>query len=121
MAMSHVNNGPLGLIGDSVPKPLGFTAFAPEMAASWRCGAASAARAIPASESALRVAVGMLVARHPPHRSVRAALPHTALPLDSGVKANVRIGMKSAWTRNPPVKDRSKLFPIRLPPLTTAA
>jgi hypothetical protein len=54
MAMSHVNNGPLPLIGDSVPKPLGFTAFAPEMAASWRCGAASAARAIPASESALR-------------------------------------------------------------------
>jgi hypothetical protein len=72
-------------------------------------------------ESALGVAVGMLVAQHPPHRSVRAALPHTALPLDSSVKANVRIGMKSTWTRNPPVEDRSKLFPIGLPPLTAAA
>ena len=47
-------------------------------------------------ESALGVAVGMPVARHPPHRSVRAALPHTALPLDSSVKTSVRIGVKSA-------------------------
>jgi hypothetical protein len=38
-------------LGDSVPKPLGFIAFAPE----WqRCGAARAAHAIPAPESALR-------------------------------------------------------------------
>ena len=29
------------------------------------------------------IAVGMPVTRHPPHRSVRAALPHTALTLDA--------------------------------------
>jgi hypothetical protein len=106
------------LIGGSAPATPGFNAFAPE----WILyRAADAAPAIPAAESALGVAVGMLVARHPPHRSVRAALPHTALPLDSGVKANVRIGMKSTWTRNPPVEDRPKLLPIGLPPLTAAA
>jgi hypothetical protein len=103
--------------GSALAHP-GFIAFAPE----WpRCGAACAAPAIPAPESALRVAVGTSIATRPPHRSVRAGLPHTALPLDSGVKANVRIGMKSAWTRNPPIEDRSKLFPIGLPPLTPAA
>ena len=67
------------------------------------------------------VAVGMPVTQHPPHRSVLAELPHTALPLDSGVKTNIRIRMKSTRARNPPVKDRPKLFPIRLPSLTTAA
>ena len=33
------------------------------------------------------VAVGMPVARHPPHRSVRAELPHTAPTLDDGADA----------------------------------
>ena len=101
------------------PATPGFNAVAPEWLVTF--GAADAAQAVPAAESALGVAVGMLVARHPPHGSVRAALPHTALPLDSGVKANVRIGMKSTWTRNPPVEDRPKLLPIGLPPLTAAA
>jgi hypothetical protein len=32
--------------------------------------------------SIVRVAVGMLVAQHPPHRSPQAALPHGALILD---------------------------------------
>src|ERR1017187_7291563 len=34
------------------------------------------------------VAVGTAIADRPPHRSVRAALPHTALTLDDGVEAN---------------------------------
>ena len=34
------------------------------------------------------VAVGMLVARHPPHRSVREALPHTAPALGNDAKTN---------------------------------
>jgi hypothetical protein len=105
------------MLGTQSPSPWDLPAFAPECA-----GRAALRRPIiPAAESALRVAVGMPVARHPPHRSVRAALPHTALPLDSSVKTSVRIGVKSAWTRKPPVKDRSKMFPIGLPPLTTAA
>jgi len=110
----HVSNGGFA------PATPGLNAVAPE----WLFGGGAAnfaAPAIPAAESTLGVAVGMPVARHLPHRSVGAALPHTALPLDSGVEANVRIGMKSAGTRNPPVKDRSKLFPIGLSPLTTAA
>ena len=41
----------------------------------------------------LRVAVGMPVTRHPPHGSVHAALPHTALPLDSNTKSFIRIFM----------------------------
>ena len=34
----------------------------------------------------LRVEVGTSIAARPPHRSVRAALPHTALALDDGVR-----------------------------------
>lgn len=62
----------------------------------------------------------MLVARHPrthpyvQHYRIRSSL-------GSSVKANVRVRMKSTQTRNPPVEDRSKLFPIGLPPLTAAA
>ena len=40
------------LVGDSVPKPLGFIAFAPEWHLGWRGGYRP--RAIPAAESALR-------------------------------------------------------------------
>ena len=63
----------------------------------------------------------MAIADHPPHRSVLAELPHTAPPLDSSVETNVGIGMKSTWTRNPSIKDRPQLFPVRLPPLTPTA
>jgi len=72
-----------------------------------------------APESALRFAVGMTIADHPPHRSVLAELPHTAPPLDTSVEALIGIGMKSTRARNPSIKDRPQLFPIRLPPLTT--
>jgi len=37
-----------------------------------------------------RVAVGTTIAGRPPHRSVRAELPHTAPTLDAGVEAHVR-------------------------------
>ena len=64
------------------------------------------------------IAVGMTIADHPPHRSVLAELPHTAPPLDTSVEALIGIGMKSTRARNPSIKDRPQLFPIRLPPLT---
>src|SRR6516165_8037612 len=53
----------------------------------------------------LGVAVGMTITNHPPHRSVRAELPHTAPPSDQSVETNVGIRMKSAWARNPSIKD----------------
>jgi hypothetical protein len=37
----------------------------------------------------LDVAVGTPIAERPPHRSVRAELPHTAPPLDTSVEADV--------------------------------
>jgi hypothetical protein len=51
------------------------------------------------------VAVGTTIAGRPPHRSVRAALPHTAPTLDTGVKAHVRIWMQGAGHGYPPVKE----------------
>ena len=83
-------------------------------------GSAAAAASRPglAPKSALRIAVGMTIADHPPHRSVLAELPHTAPPLDTSVEALIGIGMKSTRTRNPSIKDRPQLFPVGLPPLT---
>src|SRR4051812_5740827 len=101
--------------GGSAPATPGFNAFGPE----WICnGTAFAAPAIPAAGSALWVAVGMGIATHPPRRSVRAELPHTAPPLDTSVEANIGIRMKSAGTRNPSLEDRPQMVPIRLSPLT---
>ena len=45
-------------------------------------GKLSGAHAFGASRVAVRVAVGISVARYPPHRSPQAALPHEALILD---------------------------------------
>src|ERR1017187_5452430 len=39
------------------------------------------------NKSSTPVAVGTAIADRPPHRSVRAALPHTALTLDTGIEA----------------------------------
>ena len=71
--------------------------------------------------SALRVAVGMTITDHPPHRSVRAELPHTAPPLDTSVETDIGIWMKSAGTRNPPIEDRPQTIPVWLTPLTAPA
>ena len=58
-----------------------------------------------------RVAVGTAIADRPPHRSVRAGLPHTAPPLDTSVKTNIRVGKQGARRRNPPVQDWANLLP----------
>jgi hypothetical protein len=102
--------------GGAAPATPGFNAFAPEWLINY--GAADAAPAIPAAESALGVAVGTSIAARPPRRSVRAELPHTAPPLDTSVEAGIGIWMKSAGTRNPPIEDRPQTIPIWLPPLT---
>ena len=85
MRITQANNG-----GSAPPATPGFNAVAPEWPYQ---GAAGAAPAIPAAESAFGVAVGMTIADHPPHRSVRAELPHTAPPLDTSVEAYVRVRM----------------------------
>ena len=66
---------------------------------------------MPAPRSALEVAVGTPIADRPPHRSVRAELPHTAPPLDTSVKAHVGIRMQGTRSRNPPVEDRPQSVP----------
>jgi len=105
--------------GDSVPRPLGFIAFMPipEIKLPLGLGVPNPSLVL-APELALRIAVGMIIADHPPHRSVLAELPHTAPPLDTSVEALIGIGMKSTRARNPSIKDRPQLFPIGLPPLT---
>src|SRR5664279_2794583 len=105
--------------GGSAPATPGFSAVAPEWLFNY--GAADAAPVIPAAESTLGVAVGMSIAAHPPRRSVRAELPHTAPPSDTSVKADIGIWMKSAGTRNPPIEDRRQTIPVWLPPLTAPA
>ncbi|MBN2300964.1 MAG: hypothetical protein JXN60_00475 [Lentisphaerae bacterium] len=47
------------------------------------------------------IAVGMPVARHPPHGSVREPLAHTALALDSNGKALVGIRVDNMYWRQP--------------------
>jgi len=78
----------------------------------------AASRSGLAPEPALRIAVGIAIADHPPHRSVLAELPHTAPPLDTSVEALIGIGMKSTWARNPSIEDGPQLFPVGLSPLT---
>ena len=77
--------------GGSAPATLGFNAVAPER--QFLNGAAEAAPAVPAAESTLGVAVGTSIAARPPHRSVRAGLPHTAPPSDTSVEAHVGVRM----------------------------
>src|ERR1700738_4016711 len=47
------------------------------------------------------VAVGMLIAEHPPHRSGRAAFPHTAPTRMSDGEAPIRPRMKNVGLRKP--------------------
>jgi hypothetical protein len=64
--------------------------------------------------------VGTSIAARPPHRSVQAGLPHTALPLDPSVEARGRIRVKSVGTRNPSLENRPQMVPVGSAPLTTA-
>src|SRR5439155_9706631 len=50
-----------------------------------------------------RVAVGIMVAHNPPHRSRRAALPHRAPALGSDAEAYPGIGMADTRGRKPAV------------------
>ena len=70
---------------------------------------------------ATAVAVGTTIADRPPHRSVQAELPHTALPLDMSVKTNIGIWMQSARQGDPSVEEWSDAIPVRRVPLTSPA
>ena len=68
-----------------------------------------------------RVAVGMPVARHPPHRPVLALLTHTVPTLDSGGKARLRIRVQNRdfWQScpEPSLKDLpAPVVPLTAPP-----
>jgi hypothetical protein len=76
----------------ALPQTPGFIAFLPGLI--WTGGARFArSPSIPAPESALGVAVGTSITARPPHRSVRAELPHTAPPADTSVETHVRVRM----------------------------
>src|SRR5258708_15821890 len=51
------------------------------------------------------VAVGIRIAPYPPHRSVRAGFPHTALASGGDAQAAQRIGMADAGRRQPAVDE----------------
>ncbi len=51
------------------------------------------------------VALGTLVTQRPPHRSERAALPHSALASGDDAKAYQRIRMTNTGRRKPPVHE----------------
>ena len=70
----------------------------------------------------LPVAVGTSVTRCPPHRSVRAELPHTAPALGCDVKTNRGIGMLRNLSRVQQVtaSDRFQPLPRHSMPLTSA-
>jgi hypothetical protein len=55
-----------------------------------------------AARSGVTVAVGTPVARRPPHRSGRAALPHPALTLGSNGTHQPRVAMADPWRGSPP-------------------
>jgi hypothetical protein len=67
------------------------------------------------------VAVGMTVARHPPHRSQRALLTHWAPASGSNVQTQVRIRMTDPWQRYPTSHKAVHPVPVDLTPLTSAA
>ena len=62
------------------------------------------------------VAVGMAVTRHPPHRSVRAELPHTAPALGFNAEASYR--MRMHWIGYEQTGQGSHAFPVQAVSLT---
>src|ERR1022692_2490508 len=69
----------------------------------------------------ISVAVGMPVARHPPHRSVRALLTHTVLTSDVLTQSVPRIRMQDLDFRYEASKDLLKPFPRPAGSLTPPA
>src|SRR4029077_17463115 len=57
------------------------------------------------------VAVGIRIAPYPPHGSVRADFPHTALSSGGDAQAARRIGMADAGRRQPAVDEPCHSFP----------
>ena len=57
----------------------------------------------------------MSVTRHPPRRSVRAELPHTAPPSDNNTHSLIRIFMTYSRSWQPLVKQSVHLFPRHKP------
>ena len=64
------------------------------------------------------VAVGMAVASHPPHRSVRAELPHTAPAKSSGLKSLFWMRMQHFKWRKKAICELAKTTPWHIIPLT---
>ena len=64
------------------------------------------------------VAVGMPIARHPPHKTVRARLRIRLPPRMCGVKAFHRIRMQNTRERNPSVEERFEPLPTHVAALT---
>jgi hypothetical protein len=61
----------------------------------------------------LPIAVGMPVARHPPHRSVREELPHTAPTLGTTAKALIGIRVKHFDGGNPVTDQGEHFVPVQ--------
>jgi hypothetical protein len=58
------------------------------------------------------VAVGTLIAEHPPHRSRRALLTHRAPPSGSGVEAMQRLRVSYSHRRKEAVGHAGELIPM---------
>src|SRR5215831_2466523 len=67
------------------------------------------------------VGVGMPVTQHPLHRSMHAALPHTALALGGDDQTVAGIGMAGAREGQPVVDDSVHALPTQVFGLTAAA
>src|ERR1700726_508237 len=74
---------------------------------------ATTCRFIPA-----HVAVGMPIARHPPHKTVRARLRIRLPPRMCGVKAFHGIRMQNTRERNPSVEEQLEPLPTHVAALT---
>ena len=69
------------------------------------------------SHQPVRVAVGISVARYPPHRSPRAALPHEALILDEWRQSELGVRMQDARNWDPPFLQSTHSRPVQIAPL----
>ncbi len=85
-----------------------------------RLDAAGVLQHVMARGSEGRVAVGMPVTRHPPHRSVLEALPHTAPTSGQDAEAFERIRMINAHWWKPRSGKSIHPFPSQVALLTAA-